>query len=158
MLREANALRCQHPWVCGGMLPLLLFPKAAPPPHTWGLTEDPPTCLKPWKRSQFLAWPHPTPAGHPELGGGILRPDIYSGPEAAPCPHPQTSQSGLGGRGHQMGQQCVQLCHTGKLVLEGAVQLKEGRSRRGNSTSKGQGQRACECAWKGWGRRRRTCG
>lgn len=34
--------------------------------------------------------------------------------------------------------------------------MKEGCSRRGNSTSKGQGQCACECARKGWGPRRRT--
>lgn len=37
------------------------------------------------------------------------------------------------------------------LGLQGAAQLKEGRSQSGNSTRKGQGQGACECAQKAGG-------
>ena len=58
--------------------------------------------------------------------------------------------AGSGAREEEGGPPCSPC-----LVLEGAVQLKEGCSRRGNSTSKGQGQCACECARKGWGWRRK---
>lgn len=74
----------------------------------------------------------------------------------AMCPALSYRDTQAGGRGGGGGAEEARPCSP-CLVLEGAVQLKEGCSRRGNSTSKGQGwQCACECARKGWGPRRRA--
>lgn len=97
------------------------------------------------------------------------RPYIYSGwrhaqgAEAAPG-HPDFLVWAEGPRPSDP-QQCSSSATRGSsrrargppdLGPEGAGQLKEGRSQRRNSLSNGQGQGACECAWKGWGQWRRT--